>query len=63
MRLEIFLNDTLQQNVAEADTSKGLVRKYVNGKLVTERGRVEVTIRRVSSEFIEGDTKILEDTI
>jgi hypothetical protein len=63
MRLSVFLNGILQHNVVELDSELGYVKRFVEGKVVTERGAVKVKIVRVLSDFIESDTHIVEDTI
>lgn len=63
MMINVYLDGNLRQNVVEASTQLNYIKRIQGDKIVTERGLVEVTIKRRTSDTIEGDTHIMEDTI
>jgi hypothetical protein len=63
MMINVYLDGNLRQNVVEASTQLNYIKRIQGDKIVTERGLVEVIIKRRTADVIEGDTHIMEDTI
>ena len=63
MIIDVYLDGKPQQQVIEANTQLNYIKRVQGNQFVTERGRVEITIRRRITDILEGDTHIMEDTI